>query len=74
MFSSFLSNEFFFSADRLSEAEIKKMLSLAEEFAEQDRIARETVEWRNHLEAFAFNVKNKINEAEVRVFQFPIFF
>jgi len=54
------------SKDRLSESEIKKMLHLAEKFEEDDRIARETLEWKNGLEAYAFNVKAKIEEPEVR--------
>ena len=52
--------------DRLSEAEIKRMLAMAEEFAEMDKRAKEVLEWRNGLEAYAFNVKNKIDEAEVK--------
>jgi molecular chaperone DnaK (HSP70) len=51
--------------DRLSESEIKKMLHLAEKYEEEDRVARETLEWRNGLEAYAFNVKSKIEEPEV---------
>lgn len=54
------------SKDRLSENDIKKMLSLAEQFEEEDRIARETLDYKNSLEAYAFNVKNKIDEAEVK--------
>jgi endoplasmic reticulum chaperone BiP len=53
------------SKDRLSEGDIKKMLSLAEKFEEEDRIARETLDWKNSLETYALNVKNKIEESEV---------
>uniref|UniRef100_A0A7S4KDT6 Heat shock protein 70 n=1 Tax=Paramoeba aestuarina TaxID=180227 RepID=A0A7S4KDT6_9EUKA len=54
------------SKDRLSEAEIKRMLAMADEFAEMDKLAKEVLEWRNGLETYAFNIKNKIEEKEVK--------
>ncbi|KAL0348002.1 UNVERIFIED_CONTAM: Luminal-binding protein 3 [Sesamum angustifolium] len=47
---------------RLSEEEIRSMVLEAEEFAEEDRKARERVEARNKLETYVFNMKSAIND------------
>ncbi|KAL0387436.1 UNVERIFIED_CONTAM: Endoplasmic reticulum chaperone BiP [Sesamum radiatum] len=47
---------------RLSEEEIGNMVLEAEEFAEEDRKARERVEARNKLETYVFNMKSAIND------------
>jgi len=49
---------------RLSEEEIERMLKEEEEHREQDKIIRETIEARNGLEGFAYNLKNQINDEE----------
>lgn len=45
---------------RLSEEEIEEMLRSAEEFAEEDKIAKETITARNGLEGYLYNMKNQI--------------
>ncbi|KAL0375757.1 UNVERIFIED_CONTAM: Luminal-binding protein 3 [Sesamum calycinum] len=47
---------------RLSEEEIRNMVLEAEEFAEEDRKARERVEAANKLETYVFNMKSAIND------------
>eukprot|EP00494_Astrolonche_serrata_P031554 UN31823 len=49
---------------RPSEAEIEAMLKAAEEFAEEDRIMRETVEAKNGLESLAFGIKSQLDDEE----------
>jgi len=49
---------------RPSEAEIEAMLKAAEEFAEEDRIMRETVEAKNGLESLAFGIKSQLEDEE----------
>jgi len=49
---------------RLSEEEIERMLRDEEEHREQDKIVRETIEARNSLEGFAYNLKNQISDEE----------
>lgn len=49
---------------RLSEEEIQRMVKEAEEAAESDKIAKETVEARNQLEGYAFQIRNTINDNE----------
>ena len=50
--------------DRLSEAEIKRMVKEAEEAAEEDKKLRDTVQARNQLENYAYSVKNTITDEE----------
>ena len=45
---------------RLSEADIKRMVEEAEEYAEEDRVLRERVDSRNGLEAYAYNLKTSL--------------
>merc|ERR1712141_297813 len=49
---------------RPSEAEIEAMLKAAEEFAEEDRVMRETIEAKNGLESFAFGLKSQLEDEE----------
>ncbi|XP_015688970.2 heat shock 70 kDa protein BIP5-like [Oryza brachyantha] len=45
---------------KLSQEEIDRMVSEAEEFAEEDRRHRERVDARNSLEEYVYNVKNAV--------------
>ncbi|KAL2231226.1 luminal-binding protein 5 [Sesamum indicum] len=47
---------------RLSEEEIRRKVMEAEEFAEEDKKAKERVEARNKLETYVFNMKSAIND------------
>lgn len=49
---------------RLSTEEIERMAREAEEFAEQDKRAKETVDARNQLEGFAYNMRNTIEDKD----------
>lgn len=49
---------------RLSEEEIEEMLRQAEEFAEEDRIMKETIEARNKLEGYAYSLKSQIDDED----------
>jgi len=49
---------------RLSPEEIERMLKAAEEFAEQDKAAKEVVDAKNALEGFAYNMRNQIEDKE----------
>merc|ERR1712070_727544 len=49
---------------RLSEEEIERMVREAEEFAEEDKLLRQTIEARNKLEGYAFNMRNQIEDEE----------
>lgn len=47
---------------RLSEEEIDRMVSEAEEFAEQDAMEKAKIESRNQLEAYLYNLKNSVSD------------
>jgi heat shock protein 5 len=47
---------------RLSQEEIDRMLKEAETYAEQDRIARETIDARNKLEGYAYSMKSTVED------------
>ncbi|KAF2860610.1 immunoglobulin heavy chain-binding protein, KAR2 [Piedraia hortae CBS 480.64] len=49
---------------RLSAEEIERMVAEAEKYAEEDKATRERIEARNHLENYAFSLKNQVNDAE----------
>merc|ERR1711968_311837 len=49
---------------RLSEEEIERMVREAEEFAEEDKLLRQTIEARNKLEGYAFNMRNQIDDED----------
>jgi L1 cell adhesion molecule like protein len=52
---------------RLSQAEIEQMVKDAERFAEQDKAHAETIQARNGLESYAYNMRNAMNQAEGKV-------
>jgi len=47
---------------RLSEEEIERMVAEAEEFAEADAVEKQTIEARNQLEAYLYNLKNSLSD------------
>jgi heat shock protein 5 len=49
---------------RLSEEEIERMVREAEQFAESDKAMRQTVDARNGLEGYAYNMRNSIEDEE----------
>jgi len=50
--------------DRLSQADIDRMVKEAEEAADEDKKTKERVEARNSLENYAYSVRNSINDKE----------
>lgn len=50
---------------RLSQEEIDAMLSDAEKFADDDKLVKERVTARNQLEAFAYQIKNMVDDAQM---------
>ncbi|XP_043242186.1 heat shock protein 70 B2-like [Amphibalanus amphitrite] len=52
---------------RLSKAEIERMLAEAEKYREEDEKQRERVAARNRLEAYAFSVRQAVDEAGAKV-------
>mmetsp|Transcript_38673 Transcript_38673/g.121843 ORF Transcript_38673/g.121843 Transcript_38673/m.121843 type:complete len:656 (+) Transcript_38673:63-2030(+) len=49
---------------RLSQEEIERMVSEAEEFAEEDKKVREKIEARNALENYVYSMKNTLSDGE----------
>jgi len=49
---------------RLSQEDIERMVREAEEFADKDKEIRETVEAKNSLEGYLYNLKNQINDKD----------
>jgi heat shock protein 5 len=49
---------------RLSEDEIERMVRDAEEFADADKAVRETVDAKNALEGYAYNMRNQLEDKE----------
>jgi heat shock protein 5 len=49
---------------RLSQEEIERMVREAEEFAEEDKIMKETIDARNQLEGYAYSMKNTVNDED----------
>jgi len=49
---------------RLSKEEIEQMLRDAEEFADQDKLAKERVDARNSLDSYVHQMKNNIDDPE----------
>jgi heat shock protein 5 len=47
---------------RPSQEEIDEMIKSAEEFAEQDKRIKETVDAKNHLESTAYNLKTQLDD------------
>ena len=50
--------------NRLSPDDIEKMLKEAEEFAEEDKRVKETVEAKGKLESYAYQLKRQINDKD----------
>ena len=51
---------------RLSKADIDRMVSDADKFKEEDEKVREKIEAKNSLENFAFQVKNQLNNDQLK--------
>ena len=49
---------------KLSDQEIQRMLREAEEFAEQDKLAKEKIEARQALDNYLYSVKSSMNDPE----------
>jgi heat shock protein 5 len=49
---------------RLSEEEIERMVREAEEFAEEDKLQKETIDARNALEGYAYSMRNTITDED----------
>ncbi len=49
---------------RLSQEEIEQMLKDAEEFADQDREAKEKIDAKNGLESYIYSMRNTIEDPE----------
>lgn len=49
---------------RLSADEIERMVAEAEQYAEEDKLAREKIEARNSLENYAFSLKNQVADED----------
>jgi heat shock protein 5 len=49
---------------RLSKEEIEKMLKDAEEFAEQDKIAKERIDAKNSLDSYIHSMTNSVEDPE----------
>ncbi|KAF9671084.1 hypothetical protein SADUNF_Sadunf12G0010500 [Salix dunnii] len=49
---------------RLSQEEIEKMVQEAEKFAEEDKKVKETIDARNSLETYVYNMKNQVNDRD----------
>merc|ERR1712036_145840 len=50
--------------NRLSPEDIERMVKDAEEFAEQDKAAKERVDAKNEFESYAYSLKNQIKDKE----------
>lgn len=50
--------------DKLSDQDIERMLREAEEFAEQDKLAKDRIEARNSLDNYIYSVKSSLNDAD----------
>ena len=50
---------------RLSAAEIERMVTEAEEFAAEDEAAKQTVEARNALENYAYTLRNSVSDEKI---------
>ncbi|KAH9608763.1 hypothetical protein KSS87_019455 [Heliosperma pusillum] len=49
---------------RLSQEEIDRMVSEAEEFADEDKKVKERIDARNSLESYIYNMKNQVNDKD----------
>jgi heat shock protein 5 len=48
----------------LTKEEIERMVKEAEEFAEEDKMAKEKIEARNQLDNYIFSMKNTVEDPE----------
>ena len=51
---------------RLSASDIERMVAEAERFKQQDEAVRKRIEAKNGLESYAYNVRNSLNDANVK--------
>ena len=51
---------------RLSKEEIENMVANAERFKREDELARKKIEAKNGLESFTYNMKNSLNDENVK--------
>jgi L1 cell adhesion molecule like protein len=51
--------------NRLSEADIKKMLSEAEKFAEQDKLRKDLITAKNDLENYIYSIRNALSDSSI---------
>jgi len=51
---------------RLSKDEIEKMVKEAEQFAEEDKVTKEKIEAKNHLESVVYNMRNSLKEENIK--------
>jgi len=51
---------------RLSKDDIDRMVKEAERYAEQDKASKEKIEAKNHLESFAYQMRNTLNKEAVK--------
>jgi heat shock protein 5 len=49
---------------RLTQDEIDRMIREAEEFAEEDKLAKEKIDAKNQLDNYIFSIKNNVNDPE----------
>ena len=49
---------------RLTKEEIERMIKDAEEFAEEDKVAKEKIDAKNQLDNYLFSMKNTIEDPE----------
>jgi len=49
---------------RLTQEEIERMISEAEEYADEDKALKEKVDARNQLETYCYNMKNSVSDAD----------
>lgn len=49
---------------RLTPEEIERMIKEAEEYAEEDKIAKEKIDARNQLDSYIFSLKNSVEDPE----------
>ena len=59
-------NEITISNDsgRLSKEDIERMLREAEEFAEQDKVAKDRIDSKNALESYIYKMKSEVDDKE----------
>merc|ERR1719272_865034 len=51
---------------RLSKDDIERMVREAEQFADEDAVAKERIDAKNGLESYAYNMKNQINDEKFK--------